>query len=96
MHQVPLRLDGHGRDVPGSHEPPAHTVVDISGDAVVSHLDFFMDASLRFPLHGHEVHGRDYALTLSTRVLNAAISGRDPINTVDRRDPSHHESRIFL
>lgn len=63
MHQVPLRLDVHGRDVPGSHEPPAYAVVNISGDAVVAHLDFFMDASLRFPLDGHEVHGRDYALT---------------------------------
>lgn len=62
MHQVPLRLDGHGNDVPGSHEPPAYAVVDVSERAIVSHLDFFMDESLRFPLDGHEVHGRDYAL----------------------------------
>lgn len=62
LHQVPLQLDADVADVPGSHEPPAYSVVTVSADAVVCHLDFFMDASKRFPLGGEPVDGRPYAL----------------------------------
>lgn len=65
MHQVPLRLDDHGHDVPGSHEPPAYAVVMMDDDSVVTHLHYFMDRSERFPLDGAEVKGRDYALNFA-------------------------------
>lgn len=65
MHQVPLRLDDHGHDVPGSHEPPAYAVVMVDDHTVVSHLHYFTDRSERFPLDGAEVKGRDYALNFT-------------------------------
>ncbi|MGV1914244.1 phosphodiesterase [Rhizobium sp. 22-785-1] len=65
MHQVQLRLDDHGHDVPGSHEPPAYAVVNVTDEGVVAHLHYFMDRSGRFPLDGAEVKGRDYALNFT-------------------------------
>lgn len=61
-HQVPLALDPHGEDIPGSHEPPAYSVVAVNADSIVVHLKYFLDGSKRFPLDGYEVKGRDYAL----------------------------------
>lgn len=61
-HQVPLELSPHGEDIPGSHEPPAYSVVSINADSVVVHLNYFLEESRRFPLDGYEIKGRDYAL----------------------------------
>ncbi|WP_283193270.1 phosphodiesterase [Rhizobium sp. AN80A] len=61
-HQVPLQLAPHGEDIPGSHEPPAYSVISVGPDSIVVHLKYFLDGSRRFPLDGYEVKGRDYAL----------------------------------
>jgi len=61
-HQVPLVLEPHGDDIPGSHEPPAYAVVSVGADGLVIHLNYFLDQSRRFPLDGYEVKGREYAL----------------------------------
>ncbi len=61
-HQVPLALHPHGDDIPGSHEPPAYAVVSVNEDSLVVHLNYFLDATRRFPLDGDEVKGREYAL----------------------------------
>lgn len=61
-HQVALDLTPHGEDIPGSHEPPAYSVVSVTEDSVVVHLNYFLDHARRFPLDGYEIKGRDYAL----------------------------------
>ncbi|MDO1585514.1 phosphodiesterase [Rhizobium oryzicola] len=65
-HQVPLVLDPHGENIPGSHEPPAYAVVSVEDRSVVVHLKYFLDGSKRFPLDGYEVKGRGYALGFPT------------------------------
>lgn len=65
MHQVPLRLDDHGANVPGSHEPPAYAVVIVSDESVVSHLHYFTNQSYRFYLDGPDVDGVNYSLAFT-------------------------------
>jgi 3',5'-cyclic-AMP phosphodiesterase len=63
-HQVALRLDDHGHEIPGSHEPPAYAVALVSDERVVVHTCDFGDRSPRFPLDAHEAGGRAYALDM--------------------------------
>lgn len=47
-HQVLLQF--HRKDVPGSHEPPAYGVVLLRPDAVVMHVQAYLDDSPRFEM----------------------------------------------
>jgi Icc protein len=48
-HQVALEFD-ESSGIPGSHEPPAYSVVFIERDSVIVHVHDFLDASPRFNL----------------------------------------------
>ena len=50
-HQVWLDFSAQG-DIPGSHEPPAYSVVLINGETVLVHTHDFLDQSLKFSLGG--------------------------------------------
>ncbi|HEX6092236.1 MAG TPA: hypothetical protein VFZ07_02730, partial [Dongiaceae bacterium] len=60
-HQVALQFEPQVSEsgrmlVPGSHEPPAYSIVLIDPDSIVIHMHDFLDASPRFNLS--EVAGR--------------------------------------
>jgi hypothetical protein len=48
-HQVWLDFSAQG-DIPGSHEPPAYSVVLMNGETVLVHTHDFLDQSLKFSL----------------------------------------------
>ena len=55
-HQVWLDFAARG-DIPGSHEPPAYSVVLISDETIVVHTHDFLDQSLKFSLGGQKPQG---------------------------------------
>jgi len=63
-HQVALKLEPHGLDIPGCHEPPAYAVALIEHDQVVIHSCAYLDKSPRFSLDAAEIAGRRYALEM--------------------------------